>query len=169
MLYLITSLALGLLAKWGYAHAEVHQLVWVLRPTSFLVQLFLGEPYQYAPELGFVFPQVGMVINRACAGVNFMIVLATASMATIPPRVGRKSHRWLAFLVMPILAYVVTLGANASRILCLVRVGPWQQSLGPATADIMHTGIGALVYVGFLLAAYTLFTRISQSFSAQSV
>ena len=167
--YLLFALALGVLAKLGYSHAEADQLVWVLKPTSWLVRLFFHEPFSFQGADGYVFAQHGIAITRECAGVNFLIVLAAATIGTLPPQLPQRWQRILAVPLLLLLSYGVTVLANTSRILSLHFSEPFQSLIHTDYSTMVHAGIGTVVYLGFLMAAYFVFTRFSHKLSDSSL
>ncbi len=71
------TLAVVILAMWGlkrhYADAEVEDLRWILWPTAQLVAAATGSPFELEPGAGYLSRQHFFVIEKSCAGVNFMI------------------------------------------------------------------------------------------------
>lgn len=153
-------LALGLLAgafavKWWYRDATVDELGFVLRPVSALVAAITGGSCTYAADQGYLFPSLGIRIDRSCSGINFLVI-ATASFALL---ILRRTDGGCARPFLAVLAaggaYLLTIVANSGRIVAMV----WAERAGFALAPRAHEAVGAFFFLASLLVAVALFHR----------
>jgi hypothetical protein len=87
------TLATIVLAMWGlkrhYAEAGVDQLRWILWPTAQIVAGATGTPFEMEPGAGYLSRERLFLIEKSCAGVNFMI----AALGLTGLVLVRDSHR----------------------------------------------------------------------------
>jgi hypothetical protein len=157
------ALAIAWALKHHYSVASAAELGWMLQPVARLLQLASGHSFSQAPGGEWYSIDAGIVLIKACAGVNFMLMSflgwcwllqpAEQRAASLPlalrwPSVSRWSlaPRWpLALAAALALAWLAALLVNVLRILLAKVLGPafglW---LGEGDA---HRLIGLLVYL----------------------
>jgi len=159
----IVGLALGV--AWGlkefYSRASFDDLHWVLAPTAWLVARFTGTTFEVELHQAYLCKERLFAIVPACAGVNFLIVVFCAlacglvhTRATIAGRLG-------LVLASALVAYTVTLLANATRIAIAMDLHTAGASLGVVTPDRLHAAVGAAVYFLFLCVTLVVGARVS--------
>ncbi|ACM21989.1 glycosyltransferase [Geotalea daltonii FRC-32] len=140
--------------KGFYSTAGVDDLVWVLQPLAFLVELITGIQFQYDPAVGFVSLASRVVIAPACAGVNFFIICFATIFFTLVSRLDNPMKKWAWLVISIISAYLVTLLGNSFRIMISIYLyradiyGEW------ATPERVHRLAGMLIYVPILVITY---------------
>ena len=69
-------LAVGIAAalKWHFSVAAASELVWMLRPLSLLLQLLTGWHFRPNADGEWQSFDAGIVLVKACAGINFMVL-----------------------------------------------------------------------------------------------
>jgi exosortase K len=146
-------LAGGLAAalKAHFSAAVASELAWMLRPLALLVQLASG--WRFTPNAAGEWQSLGagIVLVKACAGINFMILSFLGWCWMLRPRVVRTTG-WVIWLEWPAmlfgalaLAWMMALGVNALRILAIVRWQPVLERWLPH--DEAHRMLGLLVYL----------------------
>src|SRR5262245_45125776 len=84
-------LALAALAAWGlkhhYAVAGPDELWWILAPTAQAVGVATGATFRSIPGEGYVSREHLFVIEKSCAGVNFMIAAFSMLALTFSHRI----------------------------------------------------------------------------------
>src|SRR5688500_18802497 len=71
---MFTAGALIFMMKYLHAKAGTKELMFILQPTSFAVQVFQNASSEFVPEKGFVFRDMNVVIDKSCAGGNFLML-----------------------------------------------------------------------------------------------
>jgi exosortase K len=153
----IAATALGAVAlKAEYSAASAAQLGWMLRPVAWMLQGLLRLPFHLTPAGEWQCDAAGIVLVKACAGINFM-VMSFLGWCWLGKPVGTVRMngalwwRWSLRLAGALVAaWLVAVLVNATRILVLIAVGPALDSwLGTAMA---HRLIGLAVFLPALTA-----------------
>jgi exosortase K len=128
-----TALGLALVLKVYYAHATADELRWILAPTAWLVERVSGTRFTYEPGSGYLSHERMFLIEKPCAGVNFLVAAIVMSGVVVT---GRRLALALAA------SYVVAVAANAVRITVALFV---------ARSPDVHRIEGVIVYFVALL------------------
>lgn len=153
LFYLGLLWGLIVLAKLWYRQADADSFLFLLAPTASGVSLLLGFPLELVPGLGYQSLQAGILITEECAGANFLLIATLAGFFALSSRWGSKG--WLLPLTL-LLAYVLTVLANITRICCLLLLGSLLQ-----VPDWLHLGLGAAVYLSLLIPYSLLLSNFS--------
>jgi exosortase K len=136
--------------KWHFSAAAAADLGWMLQPLTVLLRLLGGWHFELNQQGEWESVDAGIVIVKACAGINFMTLSFIAWCWMLRPR--DMNTRWLDWPVFLfgalLLAWLAALLVNALRILAIVHVqpviAPW---LGASQA---HRLPGIAIYLGAL-------------------
>jgi len=169
------SLAVGcaVALKWHFSAAAASELVWMLRPLSLLLQLLTGWHFHPNADGEWQSVDAGIVLVKACAGINFMVLSLLGWCWMLRPRPGAAAattqvagvaRLWPLLLEWPALlgaalafAWLTALAADALRILVIVR---WQPALEQwLSASQAHRLLGLCIYLPALSAQIALTDR----------
>ncbi len=145
-------MAFGL--KYHYSRANADDLVWILGPTSGLVEVLSGIPFEKEIGAGYINREYRMIIAPACAGVNFLIAAFCVTICSFIHKIGCYPLKYVWIAISCVSAYLVTLIANASRILLTMLVYQSGFAVYWLTSDQLHRLEGIVVYVCFLCVYY---------------
>ena len=159
----LATLALAALVMWRikryYADAQVDDLRWILGPTARLVTTFTGAPFGWEPGEGYLSRERFFVIEKACAGINFMI----AAFGMVAFVLRRRIRTWLAgtaVLVVSVLAsYSAAVVVNAMRITFAMWLAAHSFQIAWMSAGQLHRIEGIVLYFGGLVALHELAQR----------
>lgn len=156
--YLLTGalLCAAFAIKWWYREATVDELGFVLRPVSAMVSAVTGAASSYDPAVGHLFPTLGILIDRSCSGINFLVIATACFALVIMRRPDAGCSRPLLALLAFVGAYVLTIVVNAGRIVTLVRAAQSGLHLAPRA----HEAVGAFFFLGALLISVLLLQRL---------
>ena len=147
--------------KLYYSTASADQLRWILAPTTALVEVINGASFEFESHAGYLSSDRSFLIANSCAGVNFLIA-AFLMLSMRKLLVDRsKEMAWGFLTTSALIAYLVTVVANAARIsvaLWLQRIPGEIVGLNPSQ---LHRVEGIAVYFGFLLLLFVISERIS--------
>lgn len=153
----MAAAALGAAAlKVEYRVADAAQLGWMLRPVAWLLECLLRQPFRATPAGEWQSDAAGIVLVKACAGINFMVMSFVAWCWLLRPVHAARVTRglwadWALRLSGALFAaWAVALLVNVTRILMLMAIGESLDSLLGAAAA--HRLIGLAVFLPALTA-----------------
>jgi len=156
-LSLVLLCALGL--KAFYSSATADDLLWILAPTTALVELLSGQRFEFESYAGYMSSDHRFVIAVPCAGVNFLI---TAFLMLALRRLWRGRFQPVSWSFLPVtvmLAYVVTLPANTTRIWFALGRRADTAWVTWLTNNQLHRLEGIVIYFLFLMLLFVLTER----------
>lgn len=160
-LVLVGLCALAL--KFYYSTATADDLLWILRPTTTLVELLSGQHFEFESYAGYMSSDRRFVIAVPCAGVNFLI---TAFLLVALRRLWRERFqavRWRFIPFAGLVAYLVTLLANTTRIWLALELRARAVAVSGLTNNQLHCLEGIVVYFTFLLLLFVLMERFDSA------
>ena len=154
-LALVVSLAL----KDFYSRAGFDELLWILAPTTGLVEWVSGVGFELESHRGYLNRELLYQIGPSCSGVNFMIAMfCTLVCGLVHTR--RTFEQKLAFVpICGLTAYGVTVLANAVRISIAIYMHKAVLGFGFLTAERLHRVEGIAVYFFFLCVTFAIAAR----------
>lgn len=156
-LLLVVLCALAL--KSYYSTATPNDLLWILAPTTALVELLSGQRFVFESYFGYLSSDRTFVIAVPCAGVNFLI---TAFLMVALRRLWRErfeSPTWYLIPLAAAIAYAATIVANAARIFFALELRARSVEISGLTNNQLHRLEGIVVYFGFLLLLFVVLER----------
>lgn len=149
VLAVIAAALFGL--KRHYSTAAVEDLRWILWPTSALAGSLSGTTFTFEAGAGYLSRDRLFVIEKSCAGVNFMI--AALGLLGFDLSGRADGSRRAASIVAASLAasYAAAVVINAARILVALWVPSAAVASGWWTAARVHRVEGIAVYFGGLV------------------
>jgi len=148
--------------KRHYADASTDALSWILMPTAQFVSVVTGVAFTAVPGEGYFSTERMFLIEKACAGVNFMIA-AFAMVAFALLHHARSFRGSVAVVGLSLLAsYVAAIVVNAVRIVIAMWLAAQPLLWTTLNAADIHRIEGIAVYFGGLLLLYTLVQRLDR-------
>jgi exosortase K len=166
-------LTASVLAIWGmkryYSDARADDLWWILGPTARLVGAITGSAFMLEPGTGYLSRERLFVIEKACAGINFMI----AAFGTLTFVLRRRVRSWLSgagVMGISLLAsYSAAVLVNAARITVAMWLAAHSLTVARLTAAHVHRLEGIVVYFGGLMLVHEVAVRVDRSATAVQV
>ena len=155
------------LVVWGmkrhYADSRSDDLWWILSPTAQLVGVTTGATFTMAPGEGYVSRERLFLIEKSCAGVNFMIAAFGTLVFALFHRV-RSAIAAVRVLAIGLGgSYVAAVLVNAARIVVAMWLAAHPVALSALTAGDVHRVEGIAVYFGGLVLLYEFVQRLDRS------
>ena len=160
VLVIVALVSYGL--KRYYADASTDALSWILAPTAHLAGAVTSVAFAAVPGEGYFSTERMFLIEKACAGVNFMI----AAFVMVAFALLHRARSWresAAVVVVSLLAsYVAAIVVNAVRIVIAMWFAARPMMWTSLTAAEIHRLEGIAVYFGGLLLLYALVQRVDR-------
>ena len=163
LIWWLLSASIAAALKWHFSAADSAALEWMLRPLSLLLRLLTGWHFQQTPEGDWESGDAGIVLVKACAGINFMIMSFLGWCWLARPQAQRAptfaiALEWpLLFAASLVFAWLAALLVNTARIIAVVKCQPLLEHwIAPAEA---HRLIGLIIYLPALTAQLLLRNR----------
>jgi exosortase K len=158
VLVLVALMAYAL--KRHYADASTEALSWILMPTAYLVSAVTGVVFAAVPGEGYFSAERMFLIEKACAGINFMIAAFAMVAFALLHRV-RSFRDGATVLAASLMAsYLAAVIVNTVRIVIALWLAANPPTLASLTAADIHRLEGIVVYFGGLLLLYELVRRV---------
>ncbi len=152
------AIALGL--KYIHTYLSIDYLLFILKPVASLVEKAMNSPFDYYPELGYVSDKLSVVIGRECAGINFFIVIFLMLTISFAAKVRGRKDKPLLMTYFLAVSYIVTIIANASRIITSILVLRLGIAADIKQAVLLHQSVGVIFYFVYLACTYYLFSYL---------
>lgn len=151
-------IAFGL--KQHYAGARADDLAWILGPTATLVGAMTDATFRWQPQEGYFSRERLFLIEKSCAGINFMLAAFGMLVIATLPRVGSGASAARVVGVSLLASYAAAVMVNAVRI----AIAMWLAAhpVTPLSAADMHRVEGIVVYFGGLVLLYELAQRVDR-------
>jgi exosortase K len=160
VLVVVALIAYGL--KRHYADAGTDALSWILTPTAHLVGLVTGVAFAAVPGEGYFSAERMFLIEKACAGVNFMIA-AFAMVAFALLHRARSAREGAVVLGVSLAAsFLAAIVVNTVRIVIAMWLAAQPIGSSSLTPADIHRLEGITVYFGGLMLLYALVQRIDR-------
>jgi exosortase K len=162
----ILMVTMALLVAWGlkrhYAEAPAEGLSWMLTPTTHLVSVVTGATFEWRAEEGYFSRDRLFLIEKSCAGINFMIAAFGMLAIALCHRCGDAGSALRILGVSLLASYVAAVAVNVVRIgiaLQLAGRPTWLSWLSPSDA---HRLEGIAVYFAGLVLLHELVRQLDR-------
>jgi exosortase K len=157
----LIALAAAALIAWSlkrhYADARADDLLWILTPTAQLVGTMTSATFTFQPGEGYFSRDNLFLIEKSCAGINFMIAAFAMLVFVLLHRVKSLVTATEVLGVSLLGSYATALVINAVRI----AIAMWLAARpGVLSAADVHRFEGIVVYFGGLVLLYELAQRL---------
>ena len=163
----ILVLVVAALVVWGlkrhYSDARADELGWILSPTARLVSLVSGAPFVLAPGEGYVSHERLFLIEKSCAGINFMAAAFGMLVFTLFRRVTSASSSAGVLVGSLLAAYCAAVLVNTTRIAIALWLGAHPMAVSSLSAADVHRLEGIVVYFAGLTLLYEVARQIDRN------
>ena len=159
-------LAVAVLIAWSlkrhYADARADDLWWILSPVARLVGVMTRTSFALQPGEGYFSRDRLFLIEKSCAGINFMIAAFGMLMLALLHRVGSRFSAARVLSVSLLASYSAAVLVNAVRIAIAMWLAAHPAALSTFSAADVHRVEGITVYFGGLVLLYELVQRLDR-------
>ena len=160
-------LALMLAVVWAmkryYADARADDLWWILRPTARLAGATAGAMFVAEPGEGYLSRSHLFLIEKSCAGLNFMIAAFAMLAFTFRRRVTSLASGAIVLAGSLATAYSAAVIVNATRIMVAMWLMAHPLAVSRLTPAQGHRLEGIVVYFVGLVLLHELVLRVQHS------
>jgi exosortase K len=149
--------------KRHYADSRPDDLWWILSPTARLVGVATGATFTMAPGEGYVSRERLFLIEKSCAGINFMVAAFGMLVFALLHRVGSAVSAVRVLGIGLVGSYMAAVLVNAARIVVAMWLAAHPVALSALTASDVHRVEGIAVYFGGLVLLFELVQRLDRS------
>ena len=157
----VAALLIAWALKRHYSEARADDLLWVLTPTAQLVGIMTGSPFTLQPGEGYLSRERLFLIEKSCAGVNFMIAAFGMLVFSLWHRVRTAVSAGSVVGVSVLAGYTAAVVVNAVRIAIAMWLAGHPLAL-PISSGALHRLEGILVYFGGLMLMYEAAQRLDR-------
>jgi exosortase K len=162
----ICVVACALLIAWGlkrhYADARADDLGWILSPTARLVGVMTGQRFTLQPGEGYFSRDRLFLIEKSCAGVNFMVAAFGMLICALLHRVGSGMSAARVLSVSLLASYSAAVLVNAVRIAVAMWLTAHPVALSAFSAADVHRVEGIMGDFGGLVLLYEVVQRLDR-------
>lgn len=159
--YYLTAIGLFLVLKFSYTITDNNYLFFLLQPTDRLVGLLISSKSVYFPDRGFYYNDLNIIINKSCSGFNFLLLCFLMFAIVAFNNINLNKQKIVIIPAALVLAYVITIFVNASRIfVSIVLQDQAKHFLPQKSIVIVHETIGIVTNLSFLIVIYILLERL---------
>ena len=160
-------MAAAVVIAWGlkrhYADARADDLEWILGPTARLVGVMTRTRFALQPGEGYFSRDRLFLIEKSCAGINFMVAAFGMLMLALVHRVGSGMSAARVLGVSLLASYAAAVLVNAVRIAIAMWLAAHPGALSAFRAADVHRVEGITVYFGGLVLLHELVRRLDGS------
>lgn len=162
----LAVLAVAVLIAWGlkrhYADARADDLGWILGPTARLVAGVADTSFVWQPGEGYLSRERLFLIEKSCAGINFMVAAFGMLTLALVHRVGSVASAARVLGVSLLGSYAAAVVVNALRIAIAMWLATSPVALSIVRAADVHRLEGIAVYFGGLVLLYEVARRLDR-------
>jgi exosortase K len=162
----VLVLGAAALTAWGlkrhYAVARPDDLLWILSPTAWLVGVATGATFTFQPGEGYLSRESLFLIEKSCAGINFMIAAFGMSVWALVHRPGSAITAAQVLGVSLLASYTAAVVVNTVRIAAAMWLAAHPAAWSGFGAADVHRFEGILVYFGGLVLLYEIIQRLDR-------
>ena len=160
----LAVVAATLLIAWGlkrhYSDARADDLWWMLTPTTHFVGVVTGATFTFQPGEGYFARDRLFLIEKSCAGINFMIAAFGMLVFTLFHRVSSATSAVRVLGVSLMASYLAALAVNSARIALAMWLAAHPAVLPAFNSADVHRLEGIVVYFGSLVLLYELVRQL---------
>lgn len=160
-------LAVAAVVIWGmkrhYADVRADDLWWILSPTARLVGVVTGTAFVVVPGEGYVSHARLFIVEKSCAGINFMVAAFGMLVFALFHRVGSGTSGACVLGMSLLASYCAAVVVNAARITIAMWLAAHPLAGSTFTAADVHRFEGIAVYFAGLVLLHEVVQRLAHS------
>ncbi len=155
--YYVILIIIFILLKFIYTSLETNDLLFLLKPTSQVIEMLTNSDSQFISEEGYFNQKLNILINKSCSGVNFWLLCFVMLSFLAIKYYKKRSIKLISIPVILFASYLLTIFVNSSRILFSIFIHKLKIPIIEHQKDWTHQAEGTFVYLSFLIIFYLTF------------
>ena len=155
--------------KLAFTKTNNDWVLFLLRPTNFLVECFTGSYAVYQSDIGYFYSQLNIVIDKSCSGFNYWMLCFLMLVFSFV----RKENRLLIGITLVLFAlvcsFVCTIFVNTFRIYVSMVIQSQHFHFLNAYPAIVHEVIGVTINLSFLVLIYYLSEKLINTYTHEKL
>jgi exosortase K len=143
-----------------YSDARADDLQWILAPTAHVVGVVTGATFTFQPGEGYFARDRLFLIEKSCAGINFMLAAFGMLVFAMFHRVASAISAVRVLGVSLMAGYLAAIAVNTARIAIAMWLAGRPAALPAFNAADVHRLEGIIVYFGGLVLLYEFVERL---------
>ena len=157
--YYLTAVGIFILLKFAFSLADNNDLIFWLKPLDKFIELLTGSQSVFLPDDGYFHDDLNIVIGKACLGFHFWILCFLVFSYLGLKYADKSLHKILTIPAALVVAYLLTIFANTSRIFASIIVRNQTIHIFPDKQYLIHEAVGIITKLSFLILAYYLIEK----------
>jgi len=150
--FIVLIIAIVIIAKLFYQTATNNDLIFLLLPVTFIIEVFSLSNAVFSPQNGYFFANLNIIIDKSCAGFNFWIITFSVMAFLLIIKTKNVKMNFFYIIMAVFLSYGLTIFANSSRIFTLLFTDIYFKQF--SNKIWFHEAVGVFVYLFVLISAY---------------
>ena len=159
---LAAAVLIAFAMKRHYSDARADDLEWILSPTAQLAGAMTRTTFTLQPQEGYFSRDRLFLIEKSCAGINFMVAAFGMLMLALLHRAGSGRSAARVLGVSLLASYLAVVLVNAVRIAIAIWLAAHPVATSTFSAADVHRVEGIVVYFGGLVLLYELAQRLDR-------
>jgi exosortase K len=168
LIVLFAALMIAWALKRHYSDARADDLLWILTPTAQVVGVVSGVSFTLQPGEGYFSREHLFLIEKSCAGVNFMIAAFVMLVCALFHHARSLTAVARVLGISLVTAYIGAVLTNAVRITVAMWLAAHPAVLSAFTPAVVHRVEGIVVYFGALVVLFEMSQRLDRPAAAGS-
>jgi exosortase K len=147
--------------KRHYADARADDLLWMLTPTAWLAGIASGATFAFEPGEGYLSRDHLFLIEKSCAGINFMIAAFGMLVCALLHRVKAGLSAAHVLGVSLAASYMAAVVINGTRVAIAMWLAGHPVMTSTIGADAAHRIEGIALYFGGLVLLYEIVQTVA--------
>lgn len=140
--------------KLFFKNANPQELLFLLKPVSYLLELTTGHKNCYIHDQGFYFQSLNIIVSKACSGFTFLLLSMVLTICLLLKYCGNCKEFFKKLVIGLLFSYLLTILVNTTRILSLIWLSKERTFSSGINTTYSHEMLGALIYLSYLTGAY---------------
>jgi len=163
--YYILGILLFILLKLGFKYADTQDLIFLIKPTNFLIGIITGSPSRYIENNGYYYHLLDIIIDKSCSGFNFWVLLFLMMLFLCFQHMRTHSQKVISIPLLFLFSFIITILVNTSRIfVAIILQNQLSQHLHVQSHNI-HQGLGIIINLSSLILIYLVTEKLIKKYT----